>query len=277
MPSTVGIISIGQGVDFFNGRYYREILASAGRELAAQSYALQMIGLTHQQAGTTAVAQAVLSQYPIDAALVLAPGDVFLASIHTVFPLIPGIILSSPNLDTSYSYVNSDNYGAMRDIVQHLITRGMRRIKLLLPSLPFTGDYRERKRGYEDAIAAAGFEPLIMHLPYPISDSVLTEHVLNDQPDALIAPSDNDALALMSRLQRRGIRIPDDILLVGFDDEEFASETFPTLTTVSQPLSEMARRATLYLLDRLAGINRDVYHAILPNRLIIRESSSRAS
>jgi Periplasmic binding protein-like domain len=69
-------------------------------------------------------------------------------------------------------------------------------------------------------------------------------------------PPDNDALALLSRLQRRSLRVPDDIALVGFDDEDFAAETFPSLTTVSQPLAEMARRAVVYLLDRLAGVDR---------------------
>jgi DNA-binding LacI/PurR family transcriptional regulator len=96
-------------------------------------------------------------------------------------------------------------------------------------------------------------------------------------PDALIAPSDHDALALLSRLQRRGVRIPDDIALVGFDDDEFAAETFPTLTSVSQPLEEMARRATQYLLDRLAGAERGLYQDVLPNRLIVRESSGASA
>ena len=88
----------------------------------------------------------------------------------------------------------------------------------------------------------------------------------------MIAPSDNDALSLLSRLQRRGLRIPNDLALVGFDDEDFAADTFPALTTVSQPLGEMAHRATQYLLDRLAGVERGVYHEVLPNRLVVRES-----
>ena len=100
--------------------------------------------------------------------------------------------------------------------------------------------------------------------------------MLVDAPDALIAADDQDALALLSRLQRRGLRVPEDIALVGFDDEDFAAETFPSLTTVSQPLSEMARRAALYLLARLAGVERDLYQHVLPNRLVVRESSGAA-
>jgi DNA-binding LacI/PurR family transcriptional regulator len=66
--------------------------------------------------------------------------------------------------------------------------------------------------------------------------------------------------------------VPTDLALVGFDDEDFAAETFPALTTVSQPFAEMARRAIAYLLDRLAGIDRGIYHEVLPTRLIVRES-----
>jgi DNA-binding LacI/PurR family transcriptional regulator len=89
----------------------------------------------------------------------------------------------------------------------------------------------------------------------------------------LIAPDDHDALTLLSLLQRRGMRVPDDIALVGSDDEDFTAETFPTLTTVSQPLAEMSRRAVLYLLARLTDAERGIYQDILPNRLIVRESS----
>jgi LacI family repressor for deo operon, udp, cdd, tsx, nupC, and nupG len=66
--------------------------------------------------------------------------------------------------------------------------------------------------------------------------------------------------------------VPADIALVGFDDEDFAADTYPALTTVSQPLSQMARNATNYLLDRLAGEDRGIYQEVLPNRLVVRES-----
>jgi DNA-binding LacI/PurR family transcriptional regulator len=185
---------------------------------------------------------------------------------------MPSVIISAPRLDIPWNYVNSDNYGALREIVTHLAERGRKRFRLLQPQQP-SGDFPERARGYHAAISELGLTPAVSELDYPIDDAAIDQQILLGAPDALIAADDQDALALLSRLQRRGLRVPEDIALVGFDDEDFGAETFPSLTTVSQPLGEMARRAVLYLLSRLAGVERDAYQHILPNRLIVRESS----
>jgi DNA-binding LacI/PurR family transcriptional regulator len=272
MAPTIGIITIGQEQSFFSGRYFREILTVASQEMVGHTCYVQIVSLTHEQASTLESARAILAAQGIDAALLLAPSEASLEAFRELFHPLPSILISAPHLDVPFSYVNSDNYGALRAIVTHLAGLGRRRIRLLQPYGQLTGDYWERARGYANAIAAFDLEPLIGGIPHPISEAVIDEHVLTGAPDALIAPSDNDALSLLSRLQRRGIRIPDDLALVGFDDEDFAADTFPALTTVSQPLDEMARRATQYLLDRLAGVERGVYHEVLPNRLIVRES-----
>jgi DNA-binding LacI/PurR family transcriptional regulator len=191
--------------------------------------------------------------------------------LEGLFQIMPGINISAPRLDIPLNYVNSDNYGATRAIVAHLAELGRRRIRLIQPNDP-SGDFLERERGYTDAVSALGLEQLVGAISYPITEAVVAEQVLVGAPDALIAPDDTDALTLLSRLQRRGLRVPDDLALVGFDDEDFAAETFPALTTVSQPLIAMARRAVAYLLDRLAGVDLGLVQEVLPNRLIVRES-----
>jgi DNA-binding LacI/PurR family transcriptional regulator len=165
---------------------------------------------------------------------------------------IDAALLVAPS-DIPFNYVGSDNYGAMRAIVAHLAGLGRRRIRLIQPYGDLTGDYWERARGYADAIDALELERLVGDIPHPMSEAWIGAHVLAGAPDALIAPSD-------------------DLALVGFDDEDFAAETFPSLTTVSQPLAEMARHAVAYLLDRLAGVDRGLVQEVLPNRLIVRES-----
>jgi DNA-binding LacI/PurR family transcriptional regulator len=152
---------------------------------------------------------------------------------------------------------------------------GRRRILLLLP-YPMTGDYWERRRGYEASVAALGLPRLVGSLPRPITPAMFERGVLLAAPDALIAPSDQDALALLGRLRRHDIRVPEQIALAGFDDEEFAAELTPPLTTVAQPVAEMARRATAYLAERLAGCGPARYQEILPNRLVLRESTAPA-
>jgi LacI family transcriptional regulator len=269
MPSLLGILSVEQYPSFFAERYFREILTIASQTVAGHECYIRIMPPLPAQ---PQAAHAQLIAQGLSAALIVAPDEAFLALLDHTLAALPCAIVSAPRLDIPWSYVNSDNYGALREIVAHLAGLGRRRIRLLQPPKP-TGDFLERARGYLDATSTLGLEPSIGEIDSPIDGAVLDRQVLVDAPDALIAPDDHDALTLLSLLQRRGLRVPDDIALVGFDDEDFTVETFPTLTTVSQPLAEMSRRAVIYLLDRLAGVERGIYQDILPNRLIVRESS----
>ena len=271
MATVLGIISIEQEQSFFAERYFREIITVASQTVAGNDCFVRIMPPLPAQADPAATHAHLIAQ-GIDAALIVAPDEVLLGQLTQTFRALPSVIISAPRLDLPWSYVNSDNYGALREIVAHLADMGRRRIRLLQPR-QLSGDFPERARGYHDAMGALGLPPAVSELEYPIDDAMIDQYVLVDTPDALIATDDQDALALLSRLQRRGLRVPEDIALVGFDDEDFAAETFPSLTTVSQPLSEMARRAALYLLARLAGVERDTYQHVLPNRLIVRESS----
>ena len=270
MATLLGIISLEQDQSFFAERYFREIITVASQTVAGNDCYLRIMPPLPAQADPAATHAQLIAQ-GVDATLIIAPNEALLEQLAQIFRALPSVIISAPRLDIPWSYVNSDNYGALREVVAHLAGMGRQRIRLLQPEQP-SGDFLERARGYHDAISALGMTPSVGELDYPIDDALIDRQVLIGAPDALIAADDQDALALLSRLQRRGLRVPQDIAVVGFDDEDFAAETFPTLTTVSQPLGEMARRAVLYLLARLAGVERDVYHHVLPNRLIVRES-----
>ncbi len=271
MTTLLGIISVEQEQSFFAERYFREIITVVSQTVAGNDCYVRIMPPLPGLADPAATHAHLIAQ-GIDAALIVAPSEALLEQLSQASRALPSVIISAPKLNIPWSYVNSDNYGALREVVAHLAGTGRQHIRLLLPQQP-SGDFPERARGYHDAIGALGMTPMVSELAYPIDDAVIDQQVLADAPDALIAADDQDALALLSRLQRRGLRVPEDIALVGFDDEDFAAETFPTLTTVSQPLSEMARRAALYLLARLAGVERDLYQHVLPNRLIVRESS----
>lgn len=271
MTSTIGMVSLEQDPGFFAERYFREILTATSQALAGHDCYVRIVTISPALAASPDQIETLLTGQGVKAALVVAPNESFLMALESLFRDLPGIVISAPRLDIPLSYVNSDNYGAMRAIVAHLAKLGRRRLRLIQP-IDVTGDFLERERGYIDAVDELGLERLISAISYPITNTVIADHVLVDAPDALIAPDDTDALTLLSRLQRRGLRVPADLALVGFDDEDFAAETFPALTTVSQPLDAMARRAVAYLLDRLAGVDQGLVKEILPNRLVVRES-----
>jgi LacI family transcriptional regulator len=91
-------------------------------------------------------------------------------------------------------------------------------------------------------------------------------------PDALVCANDELAVATMKALQHAGIRIPDDVAIVGWDDVMTARYVTPSLTTVRQPLYELGRAAATRLHERIAGATTAPEPLILPTELVLRTS-----
>jgi LacI family transcriptional regulator len=96
-------------------------------------------------------------------------------------------------------------------------------------------------------------------------------------PTAIFAGSDEMALGVMEAARLRGLRIPDDLSLVGFDDTQLAPMVSPPLTTVRQPLREMGSVALRTALRLAAGERLDSHHVELATELVVRESTAAAS
>jgi DNA-binding LacI/PurR family transcriptional regulator len=267
MTSTIGIVSTVQDIKFFTQGYFRTLLGAAGRVTVGRDCVLRLVSLAQDEFGDLQSARALLVAQRCDALLVVAPHEIFLPTIAGLCAELPGVIVSPPRLDLGVSYVCSDNRG----IMAHLAARGRRRVTLVQPAVP-SGDFYEREIGYREGAAAAGIVLEVALLDYPLTETIF-DQVIQARPDAIIAPSDDDALPILARMRRFGLRVPQDIALSGFDDEDFAVETDPPLTTVRQPVEALAEHATRYLLDRLDGIDRGLYQEVLPNTLIVRGST----
>ena len=124
---TIGIVSVGQEAAFFAGRYFREILTVASQEIVNHKCNIRILPLPHEQAEQT---RALLETLAIDGVLFTAPNEAVLQMLPAITQDLPVIMVSAPHLDIPYSYVNSDNYGALRQIVKHLYERGRRRTTL---------------------------------------------------------------------------------------------------------------------------------------------------
>src|SRR5438093_1540556 len=168
MASMIGVISLEQDQSFYAERYFREILTVASQLVAGHACHVRIMQLVPDQSDPAAI-RARLASQGVDAALIIAPDEGFVALLAEVLRTMPSIIISAPRLDIPFSYVNSDNYGAMRQIVTHLAGLGRQRIRLLLPVDP-TGDYLERARGYDDMVRELGLAPSVGTINYPIND-----------------------------------------------------------------------------------------------------------
>lgn len=139
---------------------------------------------------------------------------------------------------------------------------------------------REEARGYRKALAEAGLavdESLIVEGEPTLQGGYGAAQILlarNPRPTALAVRSDLMAMGALGAAADMGLRLPEDLSVVGFDDAPFAQFTNPPLTTIRQPQAELAARATAMLLERVANPDLPQRQVILEARLIIRASTA---
>ena len=165
---------------------------------------------------------------------------------------------------------------------RHLIELGHRRIALIGDPPPeFRFDWsRDRTRGYEQALSRAGIDvrpeyvregTRLLHVARGIAAELLA---LPERPTAIFAASDTQAFGAIEAARALGIRVPEELSVIGFDDIEVAS--YVGLTTVRQPLFESGRRGAELLLRALSGRQVDVRTELLPLELVVRSTTGPA-
>lgn len=186
-------------------------------------------------------------------------------------------IAPTRNLELGPS-VMMDDVQAAREIAEHVIGLGHSRIAIIKGD-PSHASSDARMLGYTQAMAGAG-------VPFRI-DWIETGNYLHTQgmeaahrllkgpvrPTAILAMNDEMAVGAMLAARELGLDVPGDVSIVGFDDTEVSRVVWPALTTVHQPVQEMAHAATDIVLQQLAG-GRPEPMQLLPHRLVIRQSTA---
>ncbi|MBD5785999.1 LacI family DNA-binding transcriptional regulator [Cellulosimicrobium terreum] len=175
--------------------------------------------------------------------------------------------------------VDSDNLAGARAATEHLVGLGHRRIAFL-GGRPDLESARLREQGYREALAAAGItvDPALLRVGGyrpDLADSPAHELLsLADRPTAVFAANDLSAIRTMEVARELGLRVPDDVSVVGFDNVPESALTEPSLTTVSQPIHQMGAEALRLVVDLVEGRVRDP-HLRLPTELVVRGSTRR--
>ncbi|OZB84349.1 LacI family DNA-binding transcriptional regulator [Microbacterium sp. 13-71-7] len=171
------------------------------------------------------------------------------------------------------------NVDGARAATAHLVALGHRRIAHLRGRTDLESAH-QREDGYRRALDEAGipFDPaLVVDGGYRAAASTAGAHALldlADPPTAVFAANDLSAIEMIRVAAERGLRVPDDLSVVGFDDVPEAAAHTPQLTTVRQPLAEMGAAAVNLLLAMLDGAPRE--HVRMPAELIVRNSTAAA-
>ncbi|HJZ48205.1 MAG TPA: substrate-binding domain-containing protein, partial [Roseiflexaceae bacterium] len=194
---------------------------------------------------------------------------------------VPFVLVDRYFPDLDCDYVVADNMGGGYRATEHLIILGHTRIGFIYSSKGslLTTSVRDRWEGYRRALHEYGQpydETLVFQWPAvsQSSTSDIADQFLlrGDRPSAVFAVNDAVALELLRTAQRVGLRVPEDLALVGFDDLNFAAHLSPPLTTVAQPRMDVGLRAGHLLLNRIEGHGGPPRHIELPTSLIVRES-----
>ncbi|GAA1593383.1 LacI family DNA-binding transcriptional regulator [Actinomadura kijaniata] len=185
---------------------------------------------------------------------------------------VPVISHGRPVSTTRPPYCDADNVGGARAAVEHLLARGRRRIATITGPVDMSAGL-DRLAGYRELMSGSGRRSLVAVGDFTRDSGVAAmSQLLEDDPglDAVFAASDLMAIGALRALRRAGRRVPDDVAVVGFDDIEAARFTDPALTTVRQPIAEVARTIVRMLLD---GVEEGAEPVVLPTELIVRDST----
>jgi LacI family transcriptional regulator len=174
--------------------------------------------------------------------------------------------------------IDSDNLHGARLAIQHLLDLGHRRIALLA-GRPDLQSAQLREQGYRDALMSAGVpvdERLVQVGAYDPEVSVKAARQLltsPERPSAMFAANDVSAIATINAARELGLRVPEDLSIVGFDNIPESALCTPALTTVEQPIRTMGQRAVETLVRLIRGESPEETHITLATRLVVRQST----
>jgi len=257
---------------FFGDPYFASIVSGINARLRQSDYVLNLF-IASEDPGDKMTSY--LRSGSIDGAIIVSQhtSDTFIDRIATAVPVVYG---GRPVKERPGDYiVDVDNVAAAREATEYLVRQGHRRIAMITGPLTMPVGV-DRVEGYRAALAAAG-------LPEgPIEDGGFTadggaagmRRILErgDAPDAVFVASDLMARGAMGVLAAQGIRVPDDVAVLGFDDSPVATSVVPQLTTMRQPSFAEGEQMASTLIDLLEGRQPERV-TIMPTELVIRASA----
>ena len=255
-------------------------LISFERAARAAGYNLNVASVTDMDERSIGAAFDTLSELSVDGVLMAAPGEDVVEPLRRFSRRVPTVAVEvgpSAGVPT----VGLDQRGAARSAVEHLLSLGHQRIGHVSGPLSRL-ESRERLEGWREALHAAG---VCAPDPWPGDWSPESGYAAGlrylQQCDieardvtAVFVACDRMALGFMRALHVRGVRIPDEVSVVGFDDVPDAAYFTPALTTVRQSFTEIGEACLDLLLARMADPDGPPEHRTVGTRLVVRESTA---
>ena len=273
-----GIIALA--IPELNNPYFAELAGAAIREAAGLGYTLVMEDTAADRDRELTLIDG--SRRQIVDGLIFSPVRISREEVLAQPPAIPMVLIGEGVYDVPHDHIAIDNIAASHVAVQHLVSLDRYRIAFIGAQ---AGDTRQsahlRLRGYREALAGAGL-PYDAALAAPTADfgrvdglRAMREMLGRTRPpDAVFAYNDLIAIGAMRAVLEAGLRIPEDIAVIGIDDIEEGRFSTPTLTTISPDKEHIGRLAVQSLVARIEGKPvSPPYDVQPPFRLVTREST----
>jgi LacI family transcriptional regulator len=270
----IGLVIPSRVQTIFDDPYFPKLIEGVSQASNAAGTTLSLF-VFHTESEEKEIHPRVVAPGLVDGVIVTATrmGDPLLGEL--VGGDLPFVVVGRPEHPQGMTFVDVDNVGGARLAVLHLFGLGYRRIGFIGAPMNTTPGIDRR----------AGFLHTMEEVGAPIVDQLLVEgdygeqsgydgmqELLHGQPDGVFVATDTMAVGALRALRDAGLRVPEDIALVGFDGLAPSERAVPALTTVRQPVNEAGTRAVELLLAMVNGDLDQPVHEVLPVKLVIRDS-----
>jgi len=262
---------------FFGDPYFGAVVAGISDRIARSDYILNLLIASDDPGGRMT---GFVRNGGVDGAIILSHhnSDAFVDRIVEAVPVVFGGRRTNPGKGDWF--VDVDNVAGGRQAVEHLLSSGRRRIATVTGPRSMAGAV-DRLAGFRGRLAEEGLEPYAeISGDYSESSGARAAQELlagaaesgGALPDAVFAASDLMARGVLRTFRAAGVRVPEDVAIVGFDDSPVALSTDPPLTTIRQPMHAQGVALAGVLIDRLTGAT-PPHRTTLGTELVVRESA----
>ena len=282
--STIGLFILGGETNSIwtlpsSWIFYHPIIMGVTSQLSAKGYRLQLELIPTEDALNGQVIAETIQEGYLDGIILVVQENICYDFVNSAVEMEFPFVVLNARLPHNVSSVKIDNEAGSRKAVEYLLGLGHERIGYVSgPAMDLNA--MERREGFCKAFKTAKLrvrDDYLMYGDWQIqSGEILAKELmsLSERPSAILCANDHMAIGAVRALKALGFRIPEQISIIGFDDNEFCRITTPCITTVRQPLDIMGEVGAQEVLRQISdgvSMNR---HTSLETEVVIRESTA---
>jgi len=233
------------------------ILEGMGKALESTGLDIAMIQLKQERRPNESAAQ-MLARKGVRAAVLRTTADTRLTCIELAKDGFPSIVVGDCFADEpAVSYMYADSLPTSQQVVEHLISLGHRRIAIVISHVP-DHDHQDRLTGYQQALSEHSIEidPKLIHRVWamrPNGAQVIRSLMsMPDRPTAIFIADPLVAVGAINQAHEMGVKIPDDVSIVGFDDTDARNNVYPKMSAICQDARQLGYEAAKALAERMS-------------------------